>query len=82
MFGGHWPSASEDIRYLICHLTSQDLVLEELCDFKGGSSSLNVTTLPNVVALGIVDGKYFLICHMILQDHVIEGSCDFMGRSP
>ena len=44
VFGGHWSSASEDIniKYLICHVTSQNHVTERLND------------LVNSVAIGIV----------------------------
>lgn len=67
MFGDHWSSASEDIRHLICHVTLQDLVLEELCDIKGGRSSLYVTTLSSFLA--IVEAKY-----------VFDLSCDLARR--
>ena len=30
MFGGHWSSASRDIKYLVCHITSQNNVIERL----------------------------------------------------
>ena len=54
MLGGHWLSTSGDIKYLICHVTSQNYVIEGSCNFMSASSSLYVTTLPNLVAIGIV----------------------------
>ena len=43
---------SVDITHLICHTTLQDHVSKS-SDFMEGSSSLNVTTLPGLVAIGI-----------------------------
>ena len=40
MFVGHWPNASGNVKYLICHVTSQNPFIEELCNFMSGSSSL------------------------------------------
>ena len=54
MFGGHWSSASGDKKYIICQVTSQKQVIEISGNFIGGSSSLYVTTLPSLVARGIV----------------------------
>ena len=45
MFGGHWSSASGDIKYLTCHVTLQNHVIE-------GSS--NFYKWPSLVAIGIV----------------------------
>ena len=39
IFGGHWPSAKGDIKYLICHMTLQDHVIEGSRDTMGGSLS-------------------------------------------
>ena len=55
MFGGHWSSASVDIKYLICHVISQNHAAEGLSNFLSWSSSWYVTTLPNLVAIGIRD---------------------------
>ena len=41
--GGHRSSRSEDIKYLICHVTLQNHVIEGSCNLM--SSSLYVTTL-------------------------------------
>ena len=54
MFGGHLSSTSGDIKYLICHVTSQNHVFEGSCNFLSGSFSWYVTTLPSLVAIGIV----------------------------
>ena len=54
MFGSHWSSTSEDIKYLICYVTSQNHLIEGSCNFMSVSSSCHVTTLPCLVALGIV----------------------------
>ena len=53
MFGGHWPSASGDIKYFICQVTSQKHVIEKSSHFMSGSSSWYVTTLARLVAIGI-----------------------------
>ena len=54
IFGGHWPSAKGDIKYLICHMTLQDHVIEGSRDTMGGSLSSYVTILSSLVAAGIV----------------------------
>ena len=54
MYGGHWSSRKVDISYSICHVTSQDLIIKGSCNFMDGSSSLNVTSVPILVAIGIV----------------------------
>ena len=47
MFGVHWSSASEDMTYLICPVTSKDHLI--VC------SSSYVSTLPGLVAIGTVE---------------------------
>ena len=76
---GHWSSASEYIKYLICPVTSKNHVIEGSNNFMSGSSSWYITTLPNLVAIGIVKLE-ILVCHVISPDHMIKGSCDFKGR--
>ena len=49
MFDGHWSSASEDIRYLLCHVASTKRVLEGSSNFMSGSSSWNIITLVGTV---------------------------------
>ena len=53
MFVGHWPDASESITSLVFRVISEDHVSEGSHDFMGGSSSLYVTTLPSLIAVGI-----------------------------
>ena len=43
MFGAHWSAVSGHMTYLICHVTTQDHVTQELYDFIG-SSPLKVTS--------------------------------------
>ena len=38
MFGGHWSNASGNMKYLICHMTSQNHVIEGERKFMSGSS--------------------------------------------
>ena len=54
MFVGHWSDASESITSLVFRVTSEDHVSEGSHDFMGGSSSLYVTTLPSLIAVGNV----------------------------
>ena len=49
-FGGHWSSASGDIKYLICKATSQDHVIEQSSEVIDGNSSWSVATLSSLVA--------------------------------
>ena len=53
MFGGHWSNASEEMKYLICHMTSENHVIEGSISFMSGTSSWHVTTLPGLLAIGI-----------------------------
>ena len=54
MFGGDWSSASEDMKSLVCHVTSQNHVIVGSSNFMSGSSSWYVTIVPKFVAIGIV----------------------------
>ena len=38
-FGSDWSSACEDIKYLTCHLTSQNLAIDGSSNFVSWSSS-------------------------------------------
>ena len=40
--------------YLICNMTSQDHLTEELCKFTGGGSLQYVTTLTSLVTIRIL----------------------------
>ena len=51
-------------------------------DFVEGRTSLNVTMLPCLVAIGIVVGEIiFLISHVASSDHVFRELCNFVGGS-
>ena len=54
MFGGHWSSASEDIKFLICNMTLQDHMIQGSSNFMSVSSSWYIITLPDLMAIGIV----------------------------
>ena len=54
LFGVHGFSASGDIMYLICHVTSHDYPTKRSCEFVGGSSFWYVITLIRLVAFSIV----------------------------
>ena len=54
MIGVHKTSASRDITYLICHVSSQDHMIEGSFDVMGASSSLCFTTLAGLVAVGLM----------------------------
>ena len=49
--------------YLICHVTLQDHVIKGSTDFMEGSSSLNVTSLPGLVAKDCGIGNVFNLSH-------------------
>ena len=52
------------MKYLLCHVTSQDHVIEILSNFLSGSSSWYVTSLRSLVATGIVTvGIVFSLSH-------------------
>lgn len=44
MFGAYWSNARGDVANLICHVTSQDHMIEGY-DFMGGGSSFYVIAL-------------------------------------
>ena len=54
LLGGHWSSASADIKYLIFHVTPQNHVIKGSCNFMSWSSSLHATTLPSLVVIVLV----------------------------
>ena len=54
MFGDDWLNSSGDMNYLTCHLTQQNHVIEGSSNFVKESFLWYVTTLPNLVAIGIV----------------------------
>ena len=52
MFGGNWSCGSGDMTNVVCRVTSKDHFIEGSYDVDGSSSY--VTTLPILVAMGIV----------------------------
>ena len=54
MFGGYWNSASESTKYSICHVATQNHMIEGSCNFMSGNSSLYITTLLVLEVIGIV----------------------------
>ena len=50
-----WSSTSGDMKYLICHVTSQSEVNKGSCNFMSESSSWYVTILPCLVVIGSGD---------------------------
>ena len=52
--GSDGPFGSGNIADLIFCVRLQDQAIKESCDFKEGSFSFYISTLPNFVAIGIV----------------------------
>ena len=77
----HSYCGTENITYLICHVILQDHMIKRFSDFMEGSSSLNVKTLPGLMAIDIVLAEIFLFYDMISRDHVFKGLCNFDGGS-
>ena len=50
-FGGHRQCGSGDIMVLVCHVISQDHLINGSYDFVGRSTSKQVTTLQNLAAI-------------------------------
>lgn len=68
--------------YLVCHVTSQDELTGESCEFMARSFLWFVTTFLRLVTTDIVIVKMFLICHVTSCGHIFEGLCEFMDESP
>ena len=54
ILGCHWPNASRDIIYLICHVTSENHVIKGSNNVMSGNFSWCVTILSSLVVIGIV----------------------------
>ena len=54
MFSDDWSIASGYIKYLICHVTSLNCMMKVSSNFMSGSSSWYTSTLPSLIAIGIV----------------------------
>ena len=57
---------------MIYHVALQDRVIKVSSDVMDGNSSLNVTTLPRLVMIGIVVVEMFFICHVASLVHMFE----------
>ena len=57
---GYWLCARGDLKFLICHVTLQSNVIEGSCNFTTGDS-LHLTTLPSLVAIGVVIVYIFVL---------------------
>ena len=78
-----WSTAIGDIKYLICHMTSQKHMTEGSSNVMSGSSSFYFTTSPSFVAMSIavVEIQCFsLPCNQ--SKHVIKGSGDYADSGP
>ena len=54
-FRVHDSYASGNVKYLNCHLSSQDhLIVQRVRELTGGSSPWSVTMLPSLMAIGTV----------------------------
>ena len=76
-FGTHRFSASGD-NYLICQMTSQDLMIKGSRDFIGGSYDCCVTTLASLVTMCIV----MLIFHVIHIPNCLNGHVTLWVETP
>ena len=66
MFDGQWSSADGDIKNLTFYVTLQNHVIEASSNFMNGSSSRYITTISNLVAIGIVEEGF----HLTLPPHI------------
>ena len=74
IFGDHWSSESDDMKYLTCHVTSQNHMTDQSSNFMSGSSSWYVTSLQfGGHRYCNIRDKMFLVCRVIEQDHIIKG---------
>ena len=53
MFGGHWSNPNGDKKSLICNVTPQNHMIEGSRNSTSGNSSLYVTILSILLAIGI-----------------------------
>ena len=49
----HESSAGGDVMYVICHMTSQDHLIEKACEFTGGNSLRYITRLITLLTISI-----------------------------
>ena len=65
--------------YLICHVTSDDHLIERACKLMGGNSLCYVTTPISLATISIVMVDMFLFCHVTSREHMFKGLCEFKG---
>lgn len=63
--GGYWSCANGIVKYLICHVTSPNCVIEAPCNFMCWNTSLDGTILSSVMAIVIVIVEMSLVYHVI-----------------
>ena len=82
-FGVHKSSGSGNRSYLIFHVTSQDNLTQGSCKFMAENSLWYVTTMTDLVTIGIVILEIsFFISHITSCDHRFHGLCKFIGGIP
>ena len=70
---------SGDKIFFICHMTSPKHMFKQLCEFMGRSPPWWFTTLPCLVAIGLIEVESHVIDTS--ENHVIEVSSIFMSGS-
>ena len=76
MFDGHCSSASRDVKYLICHVASQNYVIEGSSNFMSRSASWYHLTKFGGHRYCTNSHIMVLVCQVIKQNHVIKRSGD------
>ena len=81
-----WTCLLNNENYNTCFLANtkqglQEQVVKGSSDFMEGSSSLNVTALSGLVAMGIVAVGMFSVYRLALRGKVFKRLCNFMGGS-
>ena len=66
-FGSKRQCISGDVMVLVCHMTSQDHVIKESCDFMGESPLRSVTNLSILVAISTVVVE---VCLSLLKSRI------------
>ena len=70
-FGDHRHCCSRDIADLMFHVTLQDHVIKLLCDFIERNTSLYITSLPNLVAIGKFSDGMRKVALQISRNHIL-----------
>ena len=74
MFGGQWYNVSGDVKYLMCHVNSQNHVIEGLYEWDIFMVYHPKFSGHRYCSSGDI---MFLVCHLIKQDHIIKRSVDY-----